>query len=157
VSRTTAPDPTTQRVEAVLHGVVGGALELPCQLARSVRRAALRPVELVRTIASLAEARVRGPRSSAAAPAGDDRVERRDEPGPPAPERAAEVPRDVRTAPPLAIEDYDSLAASQVVARLERLDDDDLAAIAAHEAAHRGRRTVLGKIDQLLAARPVRA
>ena len=51
----------------------------------------------------------------------------------------------------LPIADYDSLAASQVVARLGALDPDDLASIAAYEAAHRGRRTVLGKVQQLQA------
>lgn len=55
-------------------------------------------------------------------------------------------------APPateLAISDYDSLAASQVVARLAALTPDDLAAVGAYEAAHRARRTILGKVQQL--------
>jgi len=49
----------------------------------------------------------------------------------------------------LAIPDYDELAASQVVERLEGLSPDDLAAVRAYEEAHRGRRTILFKIDQL--------
>jgi hypothetical protein len=51
----------------------------------------------------------------------------------------------------LGIPDYDSLAASQVVPRLAALTPDELAAVRAYEAAHRGRRTILGRVDQLLA------
>jgi hypothetical protein len=51
----------------------------------------------------------------------------------------------------LPISDYDSLAASQVVARLEALGPDDLTAIGTYEAATRGRRTILGKVQQLQA------
>jgi hypothetical protein len=51
----------------------------------------------------------------------------------------------------LAIPGYDSLSASQVVPRLEGLARSDLVAIRAHETAGRGRRTVLSRIDQLLA------
>jgi hypothetical protein len=49
----------------------------------------------------------------------------------------------------LVIEDFDSLAASQVVDRLEGLDRAQLEAIRAYELAHRGRNTILAKIDQL--------
>jgi hypothetical protein len=51
----------------------------------------------------------------------------------------------------LPIEGYDSLAASQVVGRLGSLTDDELALIEAYETAHRSRRTILGKINQLRA------
>lgn len=69
----------------------------------------------------------------------------------PAPEAA---PRPARaTAGPagakLAIPGYDSLAASQVLPRLEGLTADELEAVRAYEAAHRGRKTILGRIDQL--------
>jgi hypothetical protein len=77
---------------------------------------------------------------------------------PPAPstETAATGP----TAPPqpaggsssasgLAIPDYDELSASQVVDRLEGLPRGELDAIRAYETSHRGRNTVLGKIEQL--------
>lgn len=50
----------------------------------------------------------------------------------------------------LPIEEYESLAASHVVARLGGLSAADLRRVRRFEAAHRGRRTVLGKIDQLL-------
>jgi len=49
----------------------------------------------------------------------------------------------------LAITDYDSLAASQGIPRLAGLSADELAEVARYESAHRGRRTILGKITQL--------
>jgi len=49
----------------------------------------------------------------------------------------------------LAIAGYDSLAASQVIPRLEGLEADELEAVRRYEAAHRGRKTILGKISQL--------
>lgn len=51
----------------------------------------------------------------------------------------------------LAIPGYASLAASQVVPRLASLDRAELAAIRRYESAHRARRTVLNRVDQLLA------
>ncbi|HET6949498.1 MAG TPA: hypothetical protein VFI47_03925 [Acidimicrobiales bacterium] len=51
----------------------------------------------------------------------------------------------------LAIPDYDSLSASQVVTRLEGLSGDELEAVRAYEAAHRGRKTILNKVAQLQA------
>jgi hypothetical protein len=51
----------------------------------------------------------------------------------------------------LAITDYDSLAASQVVTRLAGLTGDELEAVRAYEVAHRGRKTILNKIAQLQA------
>jgi hypothetical protein len=49
----------------------------------------------------------------------------------------------------LAIPSYDSLAASQVVPRLGGLTSIELEAVRRYELAHRGRRTVLGKIALL--------
>jgi hypothetical protein len=49
----------------------------------------------------------------------------------------------------LAVPDYDSLAASQVVPRLRALDPDELEAVRAYEAAGRGRKTILSRIAQL--------
>src|SRR5262245_22667353 len=51
----------------------------------------------------------------------------------------------------LAIPDYDSLSASQVVTRLEGLSPEELEAVRAYEAAHRGRKTILNKVAQLQA------
>lgn len=49
----------------------------------------------------------------------------------------------------LPVADYESLAASQVVARLAALEPADLDAVEAFERAHRNRRTVLNRIAQL--------
>lgn len=49
----------------------------------------------------------------------------------------------------LAIPSYDSLAASQVIPRLESLSAEELAAVARYERAHRARKTILGKINQI--------
>ncbi len=70
-----------------------------------------------------------------------------------APERAAEGEPDTELAPvaeaDLAIPAYDSLAASQVVPRLEGLTTAELEAVRRYELTHRGRKTVLGKITLL--------
>lgn len=49
----------------------------------------------------------------------------------------------------LAIPDYDSLAASQVIPRLEGLAEGELEWVRSYEAAKRGRKTILNKISQL--------
>lgn len=49
----------------------------------------------------------------------------------------------------LPIDDYDHLAARQVVDRLATLSAAELADIASYERKHRHRRTVLGRIAQL--------
>ncbi|MGK2948144.1 MAG: hypothetical protein ACSLFP_06195 [Acidimicrobiales bacterium] len=54
-----------------------------------------------------------------------------------------------RPAPDLAIPDYDSLSASHVVNRLAGLSAAELAAVRDYEAAHRGRKTILTKVQQL--------
>ncbi|MGH8989565.1 MAG: hypothetical protein ACRDXC_13390, partial [Acidimicrobiales bacterium] len=53
-----------------------------------------------------------------------------------------------------AISDYDALAASQVVRRLDGLAQDELRAVVRHELATRGRRTILHRAEQLLGAAP---
>jgi hypothetical protein len=52
----------------------------------------------------------------------------------------------------LPIDGYDQLAARQIVDRLSSLTVDELALVASYERAHRHRRTVLGKLEQLGAA-----
>lgn len=49
----------------------------------------------------------------------------------------------------LAIPDYESLSASQVVPRLSSLSPEELEAVRAYEDAHRGRKTILNKVAQL--------
>ncbi len=53
----------------------------------------------------------------------------------------------------LAIPAYDTLSASQVVQRLDGLSRGQLVSARAYESATRGRRTILSRIDQLLAER----
>lgn len=67
----------------------------------------------------------------------------------PAPEPAATPARSGAEAAELPIPDYDSLAASQVIPRLEGLSSEELDAVARYETAHRGRKTILGKVGQL--------
>ena len=52
----------------------------------------------------------------------------------------------------LAIPDYDSLSASQVVPRLAGLSTEELEAVRDYEAGHRGRKTILNKVTQLQGA-----
>ncbi|MFZ1490770.1 MAG: hypothetical protein WAS51_12580, partial [Ilumatobacteraceae bacterium] len=49
----------------------------------------------------------------------------------------------------LALAGYATLAASQVVARLADLSGEELELVRRYEEAHRRRRTILGRIDQL--------
>ncbi|MCO8128705.1 hypothetical protein NHL50_15950 [Acidimicrobiia bacterium EGI L10123] len=49
----------------------------------------------------------------------------------------------------LAIPDYDSLSASQVVSRLQGLSTAELEAVRSYEAATRGRKTILNRVQQL--------
>ncbi len=56
---------------------------------------------------------------------------------------------DLSEAALLAIPDYDSLAASQVIPRLAGLTPPELEAVRLYEAAHRARRTILGRVAQL--------
>jgi hypothetical protein len=49
----------------------------------------------------------------------------------------------------LAIPDYESLSASQVVPRLAGLTTEERSAVGSFELAHRGRRTILNRIAQL--------
>jgi hypothetical protein len=51
----------------------------------------------------------------------------------------------------LPIPGYDALSASQVVERLAGLSPSELDAVRTYEGAHRNRRTILGKIDQISA------
>ncbi len=143
-----ADDPIRAGVEHWLHTAVGTVLAAPFVLAGTVERcvesqttgvaARLRqPWEVLRSMFDLVAQPTTGPVDAdlepvvvpAAAPAAADA---------PAPDS-------------LPIEEYESLAASQVVARLASLTPSELADVERFERAHRGRRTVLGKVDQLRA------
>jgi hypothetical protein len=68
----------------------------------------------------------------------------------PADGETAEASGVVKPSPPtLGIPDYDELSASQVVERLDGLHPDELEAVRTYEEAHRARRTILFKIEQL--------
>ena len=62
------------------------------------------------------------------------------------------VSRPAASASGLAIADYDSLAASQVIPRLPGLSREELEAVRGYEAGNRGRKTVLNRIAQLQSA-----
>jgi hypothetical protein len=64
---------------------------------------------------------------------------------------AAAYSRSARSSDQLAIPGYDSLSASQVVQRLAGLSKDELEAVGAYESAHRARRTILTRVNQLKA------
>jgi hypothetical protein len=68
---------------------------------------------------------------------------------PPAPAPATPVATSGPGADDLAVPDYDSLSASQVVPRLSGLGAEELEAVRAYESAHRGRKTILNKVSQL--------
>jgi hypothetical protein len=51
----------------------------------------------------------------------------------------------------LAIPGYDALSASQVVQRLAGLSGPELEDVRAYEAATRGRKTILNRVEQLRA------
>ena len=62
---------------------------------------------------------------------------------------ASPAPRTTASGADLAIPDFDSLAASRVIPRLEGLSPEELEAVRAYEAGRRGRKTILNKIAQL--------
>jgi hypothetical protein len=143
-------DPIRTEVERWLHAAVGTALATPFVLAGSVQRclesqtvgvaARLRqPWDIVRSMFDLVAQPTTGPVEAEIEPVVASVV--------------APATADAPAADALPIEEYESLAASQVVARLAGLTSDELADVERFERAHRGRRTVLGKIEQLLAAR----
>ncbi len=64
---------------------------------------------------------------------------------------AVAAPTPEAAAGALAIPDYDSLSASQVVPRLSGLSPEELEAVRAYEDAHRGRKTILNRVAQIKA------
>ena len=75
-------------------------------------------------------------------------------PQPPAPAPVVPTPadpptRDEAVSVALAIPDYESLSASQVVPRLSSLSPEELEAVRVYEEEHRGRKTILNKIAQI--------
>jgi hypothetical protein len=131
-------DPIRAEVESRLRAIVGAALGAPACIRRCVERRVGQPLQLVRSWFEAASRPVTTPvvttspvttRADAVDSDGD------------ADSEVSELP----------IDHYESLAAGHVVARLGTLTPAELRQVRRFEAAHRGRRTVLGKIDQLLA------
>ena len=91
----------------------------------------------------------------AAAPAARAGAGARRPPAPPRPRAPASRVASRGAASPgppahtLAVPDYDSLSASQVVPRLAGLTGEELDAVRRYEAANRARKTILHRIDQL--------
>ena len=73
------------------------------------------------------------------------------DPTPVEPAAPTEPPPATIDAEHLAIPDYESLSASQVVPRLVSLTAEELEQIRRYEAAARGRKTILSRISQLQA------
>jgi hypothetical protein len=149
----TTADPVRDQVEVTLRRLVDTVASVPCGAVRAVRGAVSQSASFLRTIVNLTVDGLLGwdvdagvpPLGTAAAASGVSAA------APVSEDTASERTRDGGLAADLAIAGYEDLAASHIVARLDGLDRDDLAAIRRFELAHRGRRTVVGKIDQLLA------
>jgi hypothetical protein len=67
----------------------------------------------------------------------------------PKPSATTAAPIDTVVVPPLPITNYDSLTAAQIIGLLDTLTPTERDRVADHEKAHRNRRTVLGRVDQL--------
>ena len=77
------------------------------------------------------------------------------EPEHPEPEPAPPPePRPEPTPPSSPVEHYDELAAEEVISLLGSLEPSDLTALRVYEEANRGRDSVLGAIDSVLARSP---
>jgi hypothetical protein len=152
-------DPLRQQIEATLQRLVGAAATAPCELLRVARRTVGESVGLARTVLNLTVDGLLGWEVDAGVPRLEP-VSAGIQPSPaPLGEGAAARPDPPSTvsnragAADLPIPGYEDLAASHIVARLDRLSPSELVEIRAFEVVNRGRRTVVGKIDQLLARR----
>ena len=150
-------DPVREGVEAALHRLVELVTTGPCGLLRTASRTIAESVGLARTMFNLTVDGLLGWEVDAGVP----RLDTVDATVGAAAPLVAGGPGEVGAVPTaagnragavdLAIPGYEDLAASHIVARLDRLSPSELAAIRSFEVANRGRRTVVGKIDQLLA------
>ncbi len=158
------PDALDQLLDAALYGPLGMLLELrdrSPELAARGRQHLQTQLSVARMIGQFAVQmgskqvsaflqRQGDARASAVAP--EAAVPTDESPAQDPPGAVDDVPGAPPTADRLPIDGYDTLAASQVVARLEGLDAEALAVVAAYERGHRNRKTILGKIAQLLRA-----
>jgi hypothetical protein len=148
----TADDQVRAEVERWVRTFVAAAVAVPgaaiervgrCVSGRlgTVTERVAEPVRLVKSLFELATGASASGSGTVPAPAAESWEADRDGPSAASPDADA-----------LPIEEYESLAASHVVARLANLSPTELREVRKFEAAHRGRRTVLGRIDQLLGA-----
>jgi hypothetical protein len=146
-----ADDPVRAEVERRVRALVEAALAVPGAAAARVSRCVggrmghvservAEPVQLLRSLLELVTGASTANDGTAAPVASP--LAAPDESTDPSAPAAAQLP----------IEEYESLAASHVVARLGNLDPTELRDVRRFEVAHRGRRTVLRRIDQLLGA-----
>jgi hypothetical protein len=160
----TTADPVRDQVEVTLRRLVDTVASVPCGAIRAAQGAVSQSAAFLRTVVNLTVDGLLGwdvdagvpPLGSAASATGATVgvIVRRDDGEGNADAGVGDRDRDADAAggaADLAIAGYEDLAASHIVARLDGLDRDDLTAIRRFELAHRGRRTVVGKIDQLLA------
>lgn len=158
-------DPLTRLVELTVYAPIGAATivrERMPEVIATGREQVQQRVTLARFIGQMVVTQGRRELERRLAAGGDqgDRDEHDapvdvpvDAPADPAPVRSAPLGRPrtdpAPTAASLPIDDYESLAASQVVARLGGLAAAELDAVEAFERANRNRRTVLNRIVQL--------
>ena len=159
-----APDPVGRLIELALFAPIGAAVVARERLPEIVevgKERVHQRLTLARFIGQMVvhqgrrelERRLAEPRP----PAADGStlrgpVDRAEPAGRPPTERATDAVPLLVPPPPadqLPIDDYESLAAGQVVARLPGLDRDALESIDTFERSHRNRRTVLNRIAQL--------
>jgi hypothetical protein len=144
-------DPVRAEVEQWLRAFVTAGLAVPRAAAATVRRCigsrlgdvtnrVAEPMRLVRSIVELATGAPRTEGDGGAPAESAPATEADSSPSDDAPDAAVHLP----------IDEYESLAASHVVARLDNLTPTELRQVRRFEVAHRGRRTVIGRIDQLL-------
>lgn len=137
--------PLAERLlDVALYAPVGIVVRLREDLPALVdtgRRQVSERVQLARAVGQLAVAYGRGRLAQHTAPAPAAPV--------PEPAPASAAVAHVDDGPPF--EGYDTLPAAHVVQRLPRLGMAELHAVRAYEAGHRGRRTILAKVDQLVA------
>jgi len=127
-----------------------------------------RQLDVARNLATIVVCRRLPPAPTAPAPARQEHVQltvvdvvAEDWPGGSGPHPTAAPPATTPTVPPpvdgptpsaaeLPLEDYDALAASQVVPRLGSLSVAELELVGRYERLHRNRQTILHRVGQLL-------
>ncbi len=155
-------DPLTRLVELTVYAPIGAAAivrERMPEVIATGREQVHQRVTLARFIGQMVVTQGRRELERRLAAASGDQGDRDDQDAPvdapadPGPVRSAPLGRPrtepAPTAASLPIDDYESLAASQVVARLGGLAAAELDSVEAFERANRNRRTVLNRIVQL--------